>query len=70
MHEWPIVPDHGTQMKKIHPAIMEECTRMDIQMDRQIGGLDTFPRLSTPYQKWYVMLIPNVLKLHKANILL
>ena len=25
MHQWPMVP----QMKKIHPATIEECTKMD-----------------------------------------
>ena len=52
MHQWPMVRDHGTQMKKINLAIIEEYTRMGIQMDRQIDGLDPFPWLSTPYQKW------------------
>ena len=42
MHKWPIVPNHGTLMKKIHPSIMEECTRKDIPMDRQIDELDPF----------------------------
>ena len=28
-HQLPIVPIPGTQMKKVHLAIMEECARMD-----------------------------------------
>ena len=42
MHQWPMLPDHCIQIKKIHPANMEECTRMDIRMERQIYGLDPF----------------------------
>ena len=29
MQQWMMVPDHGTSMKKIHPAIMEKFARTD-----------------------------------------
>ena len=29
MHQWPIVSDHSTDVKKIHLAIMEEYMWMD-----------------------------------------
>ena len=36
MHQWPMVLNHAPNMKNIHPVIMEECKRMDIQNDRQM----------------------------------
>ena len=43
MHQWPMVPDHGTNVKKIYPAIMEECMRTDRRTNKWTDPFPIFP---------------------------